>query len=160
MPKDRFTILSIEDNEPDFVLLKQALKKVEGMTLDIINIQNGQKSLDFLYKKGEYESAPTPDLIILDINLPNISGHSVLEIVKNDPKLKIIPVIMFSTSDAEKDIEESYGLYANSYITKTFNINELFRKIASMADFWLKTADLPSTSNFCIVQKVKKEEEQ
>ena len=153
MTTQLFTIFSIEDNEPDFVLLQQALNHVPGLSIDLINIKNGRAALDFLYKREDYASSPTPDLIILDINLPNMSGHEILKIIKNDDNLKIIPVIMFSTSDSEKDIEESYKLYANSYITKTFDIKELFRKIATMAEYWMKTTELPSSSNFCLVHK-------
>jgi len=152
----RFTVLSIEDNKPDFVLLEKALNKIEGLSLDIINIPSGEKSLDFIYKKGEYTEATTPDLIILDINLPLLDGQEILKILKEDKKYRIIPVIMFSTSDNEKDIKKSYGLYANSYITKTFDINELFRKIADMGEYWLKTSEIPNLNNICIVQKNNK----
>lgn len=155
-----FTIMSIEDNEPDFVLLEKAFKAVPNLSIDLINIQNGKDSLDFLYKKNGYESAPTPNLIILDINLPKINGHEILQSIKNDEKLKMTPVIVFSTSDSEKDIEESYALYANSYITKTFNVKELFEKIAILADYWLKTTELPPVSNFCSVKKPKEADRQ
>lgn len=153
MNNKHFTIVSIEDNEPDFVLLDRALKAVEDIDIDLINIKNGKNAIDFLYKKNEYTSAPTPNVIILDINLPKINGHEILRSIKKDPHLRTIPVIIFSTSDSEKDIEESYALYANSYITKTFNIQELFKKIATMADYWLKTTELPRTTNYCRVKK-------
>lgn len=153
MEKQRFTILSIEDNQPDFVLLKKALDAIPDLSLDIINVTNGQQALDFIYKKGEYESAPTPDIIILDINLPAISGQEILKVLKTDEQYKLIPVIIFSTSNAEKDIKESYELYANSYITKTFDVKHLFRKIASLGEYWLKTSEIPDISNFCFVKK-------
>ncbi len=157
MQRQQFTVLSIEDNEPDFVLIKKALDRVPDISIDLINIQNGKHAIDFLYKKGDYSKSPTPDIIILDINLPNIDGYEILKIIKNDDNLKIIPVIMFSTSDSEKDIKESYRLYANSYIVKTFEINDLFGKIAMMAEYWLKTSELPSSSNFYIVHKITEE---
>lgn len=156
MSNKHFTIVSIEDNEPDFVLLDKALKAVKDIDIDLINIKDGKDAINFLYKKEGYASAPTPNVIILDINLPKINGHEILQSIKKDPYLKTIPVIVFSTSDSEKDIEESYALYANSYITKTFNVQELFKKIAIMADYWLKTTELPPTTNYCNVKKPKK----
>lgn len=157
MTEQRFIVLSIEDSEPDFVLIKKAFNAVEGISIDLINIQNGKNALDFLYKRGNHLSSLKPDIIILDINLPDMSGHDILKIIKNDENLKLIPVIMFSTSDSEKDIEESYRLYANSYITKTFEIKDLFEKIIILAEYWLKTAKLPSTSNFCLMHKAIEE---
>jgi len=151
-----FTVVSIEDNEPDFELLKKALEAVSDINIDLINIKNGNNAIDFLYKKNKYASAPTPNVIILDINLPQINGHEILRSIKKDPYLKVIPVIIFSTSDSEKDIKESYSLYANSYITKTFNIKELFKKIAIMADYWLKTSELPPIINYYSVENLKK----
>jgi len=158
MTKKHFTIVSIEDNEPDFVLLQKAIKAVPDLSIDLINVRNGEDALNFLYKKGEFTSAPTPNIIILDINLPKINGHEILKSIKNNEKLKTIPVIIFSTSDSNKDIEESYSLYANSYITKTFNIQDLFKKIETMADYWFKTTELPPTTNFCSVQKPEEAE--
>lgn len=153
MNRQEFTILSIEDNKPDFVLLEKALNDIEGLNLNIINIPSGEKSIDFIYKNGEYKNSPTPDLIILDINLPLLDGQEVLKKIKKDDIYKIIPVIMFSTSDSEKDIKKSYSLYANSYITKTFDINELFKKIADMGEYWLKTSEVPSINNICVLEK-------
>jgi len=153
MKNQRFTVVSIEDNTPDFELLKQALSTVPDLSIDLINIQNGQSAIEFLHKIGEYKSAPTPDLIILDINLPKINGLDILRYIKKDNKLKIIPVIILSTSDNEKDIKESYALSANTYITKTFDLKELFEKIKMVAEYWFKTAELPPTSNFSFISK-------
>lgn len=154
----RFTILSIEDNEPDFVLLKKALEKIPDLSLDIININNGKNALDFLYKKGDFESAPTPNIIILDINLPSINGKEILKSIKNDENYKSIPVIIFSTSDFYTDVEEMYQLHANSYITKTFNIKELYRKIEMIGEYWLKSNELPDKNNFCCINRKEQEE--
>ena len=157
MSDKRFTILSIEDNEPDFYLLKRALEKIPNLRLEIININNGKGALDFIYKKNEHQSAPTPDIIILDINLPYINGKEILKTIKNDEKYKMIPVIIFSTSDCSIDIENLYKSYANSYLTKTSDVDELFKKIAVMGEYWLKISEIPGTNNFCFVQNDKKE---
>ena len=152
----RFTILSIEDNEADFALLKKALETIPDLSLDIINIKNGNSAIDFLYKINDFESAPTPNIIILDINLPNIDGKEILKIIKKDEKYKSIPVIIFSTSDYYVDIEETYKLHANSYITKTFDINELYHKITMIGEYWLKLNELPDKNNFCFINREEK----
>lgn len=153
MKKKHFTILSIEDNEADFALLKKALEKIPNISLNIINIKNGESALNFIYKKEDYKLSPTPDIIILDINLPTINGKEILKKLKQDENYKVIPIIMFSTSDYFSDIEECYKLYANSYITKTFNIKELFKKIANMGEYWLTSNELPYVNNFCFIDK-------
>jgi len=157
MKNKRFTVVSIEDNTPDFELLEKALNCDENISIDLINIQNGQNAIEFLYKIGEYVHAPTPNLVILDINLPKVNGLDILKNIKSNDNLKIIPVIIFSTSESEKDIEESYELNANTYITKTFDIQQLFKKIRMVADYWFKTAELPTTDNFSFIDKSKED---
>ncbi len=156
MSNKQFTILSIEDNKADFELLKTALNNPPSPTLNIINILNGESALDFMNKKGEYKEAPTPHIIILDIKLPFMSGKEVLKALKKDKKHKIIPVIIFSTNNHYKEIEEIYELYANSYITKTSNIKELFEKIGTLKQYWFETNVLPSSNNFYFIDKNKK----
>jgi CheY-like chemotaxis protein len=149
----RFTVLSIEDNEADFVLLKKALETIPDLSLDIVNISNGNTAMDFLYKRDDFESAPTPNIIILDINLPSVNGKEILKTIKTDENYKSIPVIIFSTSDYYVDIEETYQLHANSYITKTFDINELYKKITMIGEYWLKSNELPDKNNFCFINR-------
>ena len=146
--KKTFTILSIEDNEPDFVLLEKALNTITDVTLNIINISNGREALDFIYKINVHQNAPTPDIIILDINLPYISGKEILKKIKEDEKYKKIPVIMLSSSSHTVDIEDAYNLHANSYIIKSFDIKNLFKKISDTGKYWLKTSELPAINYF------------
>jgi CheY-like chemotaxis protein len=152
----RFTVVSIEDNKPDFDLLKEALDTVPDLFVDLINIQNGEDALNFLYKRGEYTTAPTPNLILLDMNLPKINGLEILETIKTDKDLKTIPVIILSGSEADKDIKGSYELNANTYISKSFDTKELFKKITTVAEYWFKTAELPPTSNYSFIKDTDK----
>ncbi len=153
----RFTVLSIEDNEADFILLEKALNKIPDLSLNIININNGEDALNFLYKKESYKSAPTPNIIILDINLPGISGKEILKTIKEDKNYRVIPVIIFSTSDYYLDIEETYKSYANSYIVKTFDIKDLNSKIANIGEYWLKSNKLVDITDICFIHKEKGE---
>lgn len=155
MKKSNFIVLSIEDSEPDFILLKKALEEIQDINIDIICLKNGKETIKFLFEKEKYRK---PDIIILDINLPDISGLELLKKIKQDKSLKSIPVIMFSTSDSEKDISDSYDLFANSYITKNIEIHELFKKIASLGEYWLKTSELSGTS-FCFLENTNGEKE-
>jgi len=146
-----FNILSIEDNEPDFTLLEKALRRIPDLQLNIINISDGKDALNYIFKKEEYENASTPDLIVLDINLPKINGYEIVERIKNDKKYKVIPVIMFSTSNSEEDIQKSYLAHANSYIIKSFDIKSLFEKIATMGEYWLKASAITKADSICII---------
>jgi len=150
-----FEILSVEDNEPDFDLLQNALSKIQDVSLNITHISNGQCALDYVYKKGEYEKCKTPDLIILDINLPKINGYEILKKIKNSKRYKRIPVIMFSTSTLEEDISKSYEAHANSYIIKSFDVKTLFEKVATMGEYWLKTSEMPQKGNICVIKETK-----
>ena len=96
MTNKTFNILSIEDNEPDFMLLKEALLKISNITISITNISNGQTALDYIFKKNIHKNAVTPQLIILDINLPKVNGHEILKKIKKSKEYKSIPVIIFT----------------------------------------------------------------
>ena len=138
------TILTVEDNESDFCLLKKALKNLKNVDLEIINILNGQDALDFVYKRGIFAKSSTPDIIILDLDLPLVSGYEVLDDLKSHQIHRTIPIIIFSTSENSCDIQTCYKMHANSYITKSFNTKKLFKKIASLGEYWLETNKLPT----------------
>jgi len=142
--ENKTVILTVEDNEPDSQLLKKALENINNSQLEIINLINGQDALDFIYKIGDYSDSPTPAIIILDLDLPQVDGYQVLENLKNHQIHKIIPIIIFSTSEDAYDIKTCYQMNANSYVTKSFNIKELFEKIANLGEYWLKTTQLPT----------------
>lgn len=110
-------VLLVEDDPGDELMTREAFEDNKiGNTLHVV--RDGEEALDFLYRRGEYESAPRPDLILLDLNLPKYDGRQVLEQVKSDTDLTDIPVVVLTTSAAEEDILRSYKLHANAYVTK------------------------------------------
>lgn len=129
-------ILLVEDNEGDVEITKMAFKAM-NVNSELHIAYDGEEALDFLKKTGEFENAPTPDLILLDINMPRMDGKEFLSVVKTDPKFRAIPVIMLTSSDNERDIKDCYDRYANSYVLKSFDMREALRNIIN---FWKDTA--------------------
>ncbi|MEP7165435.1 MAG: response regulator [Ferruginibacter sp.] len=135
-------ILLVEDNEGDIMLTTEALE--EGKIANKISIvKDGKHAIDFLSRKGDYENAALPDLVLLDINLPKKNGHEVLQYIKGSDDLKQIPVIMLTTSSSQKDILESYRNYVNCYITKSVDVNDFIKAVAKIEDFWINIVNLP-----------------
>jgi two-component system, chemotaxis family, response regulator Rcp1 len=137
-------ILLVEDNPGDIRLTKEVLK--EGKIRNNLSVvTDGEEALLFLKKSGEYKGAFTPDIILLDLNLPKKDGREVLSQIKEDPILKLIPVIVLTTSDAEQDIMNMYAHHANCYITKPVDFNQFINVIRSIENFWLTIVKLPKT---------------
>lgn len=136
-------ILLIEDHSGDARLAKEALKesKVKNR-LHIVT--DGMAATDFLFKRNKYKDVPTPDLILLDLNLPKKDGREVLAEVKADEDLKRIPVIILTISKAEEDILKTYNLHANCYITKPLDFNKFIEVVKSIEKFWLNIVTLPN----------------
>jgi two-component system, chemotaxis family, response regulator Rcp1 len=135
-------ILLVEDNEGDVLLTREAL--LEGRIINRISVvRDGAEALDFLYKRDRFAEAASPDMVLLDINLPKIDGKEVLAIIKKDDKLKRIPIVMLTTSSAEKDILESYNNYANCYITKPVDLHQFMQVVRTIEDFWISIVQLP-----------------
>lgn len=140
---DPIHILLVEDNEGDIVLTTEALE--EGKIANSFSVvRDGQEAIDYLEKDGDFEGATTPDLVLLDINLPKINGHKVLKYIKSNKQLKSIPVVMLTTSSDEVDIKKSYKNYSNCYITKPVDINDFMNVISTIEDFWISIVQLPS----------------
>lgn len=136
-------ILLVEDNPGDIRLTQEVLK--EGKIRNHLNVvEDGEKAIAFLQRTEPYLQAPHPDLVLLDLNLPRRNGLEVLKIIKTDPLLKHIPVIVFTTSQAEEDIINAYNLYANCYITKPIDLGQFITSVKSIEDFWLTIVKLPS----------------
>ncbi len=137
------TILLIEDNPGDVRLTQEAFKEGrKNVNLDVV--MDGVEAINYLYKKGKYQDKKSPDLILLDLNLPKMDGREVLEKVKNDDNLRRIPIIVLTTSDADQDILKSYNLHVNCYLNKPVDFDKFFDIIQKIEDFWLTTAILPS----------------
>ncbi len=138
-------ILHIEDNEGDIILTEQAFKLIDTKT-KIEFVKNGAEGMDYLKKRGDYKSSSTPDLILLDINMPLMDGKEVLINIKNDQELRKIPVIMLTTSASEKDIEFCYDNGANAYIPKAIDFSEFMVSIEKIEGFWLKYNLFPTVN--------------
>jgi chemotaxis family two-component system response regulator Rcp1 len=135
-------ILLVEDNLGDIRLTQEAL--FDGKLKNKLSVtKDGVEALAFLRQEGKYSNEPHPDLILLDLNLPKKSGHEVLKEIKNDPKLRLIPVVVLTTSEAEKDILKAYDLQANCYINKPVELERFLEVVKSIEDFWFSIVRLP-----------------
>ena len=148
MPQDARVaeILLVEDNEGDIELTREAFE--DAIFRNNLHIaEDGDIALDYLFKRNGYEGAVIPDIILLDLNLPSTDGKEVLEIVKTDPLLKRIPVIVLTSSEAEKDIFESYDLHANCYIVKPVSAGKYMKIVKDVEGFWRDTVCLPTSNS-------------
>ncbi len=135
-------ILLVEDNEGDVRLTREALK--EGRIRNRLSVvADGERAIAFLNRTGEYADAPRPDLILLDLNLPRLDGREVLALIKNDPALKQIPVVVLTSSRTEQDLLGAYDHHANCFINKPVEFDQFIDVIRSIEDFWLTIVVLP-----------------
>lgn len=137
-------LLLVEDNAGDIRLTQEALKE-GNIAVHLSVATDGVEAVEFLHRTGKYKDAPRPDLILLDLNLPRKNGREVLREIKTDPDLKMIPVLVMTTSKAEQDVARAYSLNANCYITKPIDLDEFMAVVHSIEDFWLDKARLPAT---------------
>ncbi|GLY27679.1 response regulator [Kineosporia sp. NBRC 101731] len=135
-------ILLVEDDPGDVLMTREALEGT-GLASRLNVVGDGAQALDFLYKRGEYTDAPTPDLILLDLNLPKVHGREVLAQVKDDPQLRQIPVVVLTTSEAEEDVLHSYDLHANAYVTKPVDFEQFVKVVRHIDDFFVSIVRLP-----------------
>jgi two-component system, chemotaxis family, response regulator Rcp1 len=135
-------VLLVEDNPGDVLLLQRELKHCK-----IVNNMNvvtdGISAMQYLHKQGRYRNAVRPDLILLDLNLPNMDGRKVLAAIKTDPELGSIPVAVLTSSDAESDIAKSYDLHCSCYLVKPLNLEQFQRLARGVEDFWFSLVKLP-----------------
>ncbi|AWM32395.1 response regulator [Hymenobacter nivis] len=137
-------VLVVEDNAEDFTALNRAFRK-HALQNPVLRCEDGDQALEYLQGYGQAAGWPQvlPAIVLLDLNLPGTDGRAVLEMVKNDPRLRSIPIIVFSTSSSASDIDTCYQLGANSYLTKTIQYGAMEEKIGVTIKYWLRAAELP-----------------
>jgi CheY-like chemotaxis protein len=139
-------ILLVEDSPSDTDLTVEALKEAKVRNRLSI-VEDGVLALEFLRRQGKYQTAPRPDLIMLDLNLPRKDGREVLAEIKSDDSLKTIPVVVLTTSRAEQDVLQAYKHHANCYITKPVDFEQFLNVVRTIESFWLMLVTLPMAAN-------------
>ena len=136
-------ILLVEDNEGDILLTQEALS--DGKILHTLSVvKDGDEAISFMNKQHKYKQVESPDIVLLDINLPKKNGHEVLKYMKEKDSIKHIPVIMLTTSSFEKDINQAYSNHANCYITKPVDVSDFLDVVVKIENFWISIVKLPS----------------
>ncbi len=135
-------VLLVEDDPGDVLMTREAFddNKVANR-LQVVS--DGVSALAFLRKEGEHADAPTPDLVLLDLNLPRMDGREVLEAMKGDDALRSIPVVVLTTSEAEEDVVRSYSLHANAYVTKPVDFDRFIEVVRQIDEFFVEVVRLP-----------------
>ena len=135
-------MLIVDDDDADTLMIEEALQAAPVVP-NIHRVSDGQEALDFLHREGEYAHAPRPDLVLLDLNMPRVSGHDVLAAVKSDADLKAIPIVVLTTSEADADIAASYGRHANAFVTKPLDYESFETVVGVINRFYTEVARLP-----------------
>jgi len=139
-------ILLAEDNGNDVELTRQGFKRAK-LLVNLHCVRDGEECLAFLRKQGEYINAPTPDLILLDLNMPKIGGREVLAEIMGDDRLKSLPVVVLSTSEEGEEILKMYKMRCNSYIVKPVDFEQFLTVVRSIADYWFTVVVLPTRAS-------------
>jgi CheY-like chemotaxis protein len=135
-------VLLVEDDPGDILMTREAFQQ-HKIQNKLHVVTDGEQALQFLRQTGEYENAPRPGLVLLDLNLPRRSGHEVLAELKEDPQLRVIPVVILTTSQAEEDILRSYSLHANAYVSKPVDFERFMDVIRQIDSFFVTVVKLP-----------------
>jgi two-component system response regulator len=135
-------ILLVEDDPGDIDLIEEALEDAK-LQINLNSVRDGVEALAYLRQEGKYTQAISPDLILLDLNLPRRDGREVLQDIKGDNYFKRIPVVVLTTSDAEDDILKSYNLGANCYVSKPLGMQDFIKIVESIENFWFTVVKLP-----------------
>jgi CheY-like chemotaxis protein len=135
-------VLLVEDDPGDVLMTREAFEE-HKVANRLSVVADGVSAMAFLRKEGEHAQAPTPDLILLDLNLPRMDGREVLAAVKADERLKHIPVVVLTTSEAEEDVLRSYALHANAYVTKPVDFDRFIQVVRQIDDFFVTVVRLP-----------------
>ena len=140
MPHDKVEILLVEDNPGDVRLFE------EGLTgpYHVAVARDGVEALDRLFQRGKFLNTPRPDIVVLDLNIPLINGHEVLNAIKSNSRLRSIPAIVFSVSSNREDVEKAYDFGASAYLVKQTDLAEVEKTLAAFVDFWIKRVAYPA----------------
>jgi len=144
-PPRRVEILMVEDSPSDVLITREAIDQVQ-LSNNLHVVEDGVEAMAFLRKEQKYAAAPRPDLVLLDWNLPRKNGREVLSEIKSDERLRLIPVVVLTSSKAEVDVLRAYGLHANCYVTKPIGFPGFVEMVKSISHFWFKVATLPATA--------------
>jgi CheY-like chemotaxis protein len=139
---DVVDVLLVEDDDGDVLMTREAFEH-HKIRNKLHVVQDGEEALQFLRREGPYADAPRPGLILLDLNLPRRDGREVLAELKADPELRVIPVVVLTTSEAEEDIVRSYSLHANAYVSKPVDFDRFIDVIRQIDDFFVTVVKLP-----------------
>lgn len=145
--REAITILMADDDDDDFLLTKKALDESK-LANRLVRVEDGEELLEYLRGEGRYENVEVyrPGMILLDLNMPRKDGRETLKELKLDPKLKDIPVVIFTTSKADEDVVRSYQLGSNSFISKPVTFDKLVKVISALGMYWFKIVKLPQAS--------------
>lgn len=135
-------VLLVEDNGDDVELMKIGFKRAK-FAVNLNHVANGEECMAFLRKEGVYAAAPTPDLVLLDLNMPRMDGREVLEEIARDERLKHLPIVILTTSDAPEDVLSSYKLRCSSYIVKPVDFEQFSKVVHGIAEYWFTLVVLP-----------------
>jgi CheY-like chemotaxis protein len=141
-PVAAIDVLLVEDDPGDVLMTREAFEDFKVRN-NLFVATNGVEAMSFLRKEGEFADAPTPDLILLDLNLPKMDGREVLAAVKEDERLRSIPVVVLTTSEAEEDVIRSYSLHANAYVTKPVDFERFVSVVQQIDEFFVSVVRLP-----------------
>lgn len=136
-------VLIADDNEDHLFLTVRALREVDGVHLEIETVRDGEQALDFMHRRGQYAGKSLPHLVLLDIKMPKVDGLEVLKELKENPELKAIPTVMLSSSERPEDIDATYRLGANSYVTKPSNSSGLRDGVRRLGAYWAGLVSFP-----------------
>ncbi|HEX5560082.1 MAG TPA: response regulator [Nocardioidaceae bacterium] len=135
-------VLLVEDDPGDVLMTREAFED-NKVANNLYVVNDGVSAMQFLRKEGEHANAPTPDLVLLDLNLPRMDGREVLAALKEDPDLRRIPVVVLTTSEAEEDVLRSYSLHANAYVTKPVDFHRFIEVVRQIDEFFVTVVRLP-----------------
>ena len=139
-------ILLIEDNPADMHLVKEAMSEV-GSQATLHWAADATDAFSFLHRSGEHAAVPTPDLVLLDLNLPGMGGKEILAVIKSDPELASVPVVVLTSSSARQDVLDSYAAHANAYMVKPVDFDEYIQLAGRIQSYWLEGVLLPSQAD-------------